>query len=80
MRGVLNQSVLIMEVLLYTYTVQMEQDSPLVLWHSFSELQLLLRLDFHGTAVVRKEDLIRNMWDNGDLQPKVRVSRTFQFI
>ena len=39
--------------------------------HSFSELQMLLRLDFLGTAVVRKEELIRAMWDRGDLKPNV---------
>ena len=49
----------------------MERGRSLVMWHSVSELQMLLRLDFRGTAVVRKEDLIRTMWDKGDLKPNV---------
>ncbi|CAI8016947.1 Meiosis regulator and mRNA stability factor 1 [Geodia barretti] len=51
--------------------IKMERGRSLVMWHSFSELQMLLRLDFRGTAVVRKEDLIRTMWDKGDLKPNV---------
>ena len=49
----------------------MERGLSQVMWHNFSELQMLLRLDFHGTAVVRKEEIIRTMWDKGDLKPNV---------
>ena len=55
----------------------MERGRSLVMWHSFSELQMLLRLDFRGTAVVRKEDLIRTMWDKGDLKPNVSTMNKY---
>ena len=50
------------------------------MWHSFSELQMLLRLDFPGTAVVRKEELIKNMWDKGDLKPNVSRAITISRV
>ena len=52
---------------------QVECGRSVVMWHSFSELQMLLRLDFPGTAAVRKDELIRTMWDKGDLKPNVSV-------
>jgi hypothetical protein len=51
--------------------IKTERSRTVVMWHSFSELQMLVRLDFHGTAVVRKEEIIRAMWEKGDLKPKV---------
>ena len=41
------------------------------MWHSFSELQVLLRLDFYSTAVVRKDELVKGLWEKGDLKPNV---------
>ena len=45
----------------------------MVMWHSCTELQVLLRLDFHGTAVVRKDELVKKLWEKGDLKANVSV-------
>ena len=42
-----------------------------VMWHSYTEMQVLLRLDYHGSAVVRRDDLVRTLWEKGDLKPNV---------
>ena len=42
-----------------------------VMWHTFSEIQVLLRVDFHQTAVVRKDELIKRLWEKGDLKANV---------
>ena len=44
-----------------------------MMWHSCAELQVLLRVDFHGTAVVRKDELVRKLWEKGDLKANVSV-------
>ena len=43
----------------------------MVMWHNYSEMQMLLRLDFRATAVVRKDELIVALWNKGDIKPKV---------
>lgn len=42
-----------------------------VMWHTFSEIQVLLRVDFHQTAIVRKDELIKRLWEKGDLKANV---------
>ena len=44
----------------------------LILWHNYSELQVLLKVDFIQTAIIRKEEIIQTLYEKGDLQPKVR--------
>ena len=56
-----------------TFNPPLTQAGRLVLWHSYSEMQVLLRLDFLQTAIVKKDDLIRMLWEKGDLRPKVHV-------
>ena len=41
------------------------------MWHSYTEMQMLLRLDFRATAMVRKDELVRTLWDKGDLKANV---------
>jgi hypothetical protein len=47
------------------------EQNRMVMWHSCTELQVLLRLDFHGTAVVRKDELVKKLWEKGDLKANV---------
>ena len=56
-----------------TFNPPLTQAGRLVLWHSYSEMQVLLRLDFLQTAIVKKDDLIKMLWEKGDLRPKVHV-------
>ena len=44
----------------------------LILWHSFSELQVLLRLNFVQTASAMKEDMIRTLIEKKQLRKEVR--------
>ena len=44
----------------------------LILWHSLSELQVLLRLDFIQTASAMKEDMIRTLCEKKQLRKEVR--------
>ena len=56
-------------VFIYILYLQAEE---LILWHSFSELQVLLKVDFVNTAIVRKEDMIRSLYERGELRQQVR--------
>lgn len=48
------------------------QANQLILWHSYSELQVLLKLDFLQTASVRKEEMLLGLYERGALRPQVR--------
>ena len=50
------------------------QAEHVILWHSYSELQVLLRVDFYQTALARRDDLIRTMYERGELRPQVSSS------
>ena len=43
----------------------------MVLWHNFFEVQILLQVDFLNTAIVRKEEMIRTLYEKGELRPQV---------
>ncbi len=43
----------------------------MVLWHSFSEMQVLLKLDFIQTSILRNENAIKSLYEKGELQSKV---------
>jgi hypothetical protein len=45
----------------------------MVLWHSYAEMQVVLRVDFMQTAVIRKEEIIHTLYERGEL--KAEVSR-----
>ena len=47
------------------------QAQHVILWHSYSELQVLLRVDFYQTALARRDDLIKTMYERGELRPEV---------
>ncbi len=49
------------------------QASHLILWHSYSELQVLLKVDFIQTALVRREEMVRTLYERGELRPEVGV-------
>lgn len=44
----------------------------MILWHSYSELQVVLRLDFMQTAVARKEEIVHTLYERGELKQEVR--------
>lgn len=44
----------------------------MVLWHSYAELQVVLRLDFMQTAIIRKEEIIQTFYQKGELKTEVR--------
>ena len=44
-----------------------------VLWHSYSEIQVLFKLDFIQTAMIRKEEIIQALYEKGDLPVKVSL-------
>lgn len=43
-----------------------------VLWHSYSEIQVLFKLDFIQTAIIRKEEIIQLLYEKGELTTEVR--------
>ena len=43
-----------------------------ILWHSYSELQVVLKLDFVQTATIMKEELVRSLYEKGELKSEVR--------
>ena len=42
-----------------------------VLWHSYSEIQVVFKLDFVQTAIIRKEEIIQELYQKGNLPIKV---------
>ena len=49
------------------------QAECLTLWHSYTEMQVLLQLNFQQTAKARKEEMILKLWEKGSLKPEVRL-------
>lgn len=45
----------------------------MVLWHSYAEMQVVLRLDFLQTAIIRKEEIIHTLYEKGELKAEVRL-------
>lgn len=45
----------------------------MVLWHSYAEMQVVLRLDFIQTAIIRKEEIIHTLYERGELKAEVCV-------
>ena len=67
----------------HTLTHIHAQAEQLILWHTFSELQVLLRVDFIQTASVRKENMIRTLYERGELRPQVsriQVSSAWHYV
>lgn len=51
-----------------------------VLWHSYSEMQVLFKLDFIQTAIIRDQDIIKLLYEKGELPTKVSLSLFFHFF
>ena len=43
----------------------------MILWHSYAELQVVLRLDFMQTAIIRKEEIVHTLYERGELNAEV---------
>ncbi len=46
------------------------------MWHDFMEMQVLLRVDFLQTAIVRREEMLQTLYNKGQLRPQVRKEGT----
>ena len=51
-----------------------------ILWHSHCEMQVLFRLDFFQTAIIRKEEIIQQLFEKGELPSDVSPIRSFPLI
>lgn len=45
-----------------------------VLWHGYAEIQVLFKLDFIQTAIIRKEEIIQLLYEKGELPFDVRLA------